>query len=113
LKAAQPVRDVAESSAELAGDFLHDDVWAGNVRYSERGALLIDWASATIGDRRIDLAYALLSIRSSGTRPPQVVSQRGRVSALLAGANAYQPAHDGRLDSACCRLCRRWPTAAG
>ena len=61
----------AESSALLAGDdFLHDDVWAGNVCYTERGAVLIDWASASIGDRRIDLAYALLSIRETGAMPP-------------------------------------------
>ena len=94
LEAAQPVLDAAESLAELAGDdFLHDDVWAGNVCYTERGALLIDWASATIGDRRIDLAYALLSIRSSGTRPPPVdFRNEAAYAALLAGANAYQAA---------------------
>jgi hypothetical protein len=94
LEAAQPVLDAAESFAELAGnDFLHDDVWAGNVCYTERGALLIDWASATIGDRRIDLAYALLSIRSSGTRPPPVdFRNEAAYAALLAGANAYQAA---------------------
>src|SRR5262245_27776782 len=65
LEQSQPVLDAAEARAQLAGDdFLHDDVWAANVCYTERGALLIDWASATIGDRRVDVAYALLSIRS-------------------------------------------------
>jgi aminoglycoside phosphotransferase (APT) family kinase protein len=92
LEKAQPSLDAAESLAQLAGDdFLHDDVWAGNVCYTGRGAVLIDWASATIGDRRIDLAYALLSIRSSGTKPPPVdFPEEAAYAALLAGANAYQ-----------------------
>jgi aminoglycoside phosphotransferase (APT) family kinase protein len=94
LATAQPTLDAAESLAQLAGDgFLHDDVWAGNVCYTERGAVLIDWASATIGDRRIDLAYALLSIRSSGAKPPPVdFPEEAAYAALLAGANAYQAA---------------------
>ena len=94
LESAQPVLDAAESFAQLSGDdFLHDDVWAENVCYAGRGALLIDWASATIGDRRIDLAYALLSIRSSGTKPPPIdFPEEAAYAALLAGANAYQAA---------------------
>jgi aminoglycoside phosphotransferase len=94
LESAQPVLDAAESSAVLAGDdFLHDDVWAGNVCYTGRGALLIDWASATVGDRRIDLAYALLSIRSSGDEPPPAdFPDEAAYAALLAGANAYHAA---------------------
>lgn len=94
LEKAQPILDAAEARAELAGDdFLHDDVWAANVCYTERGAILIDWASATIGDRRIDLAYALLSIRSSGTRPAPIdFPEEAAYAALLAGANAYQAA---------------------
>jgi Phosphotransferase enzyme family len=94
LEAAWPALDSAESLAELAGDdLLHDDVWAGNVCYAQQGALLIDWASATIGDRRIDLAYALLSIRSSGTNPPPIdFPDEAAYAALLAGANAFQAA---------------------
>jgi aminoglycoside phosphotransferase len=94
LGRAQPVLDAAESLAELAGDdFLHDDVWAGNVCYTTRGALLIDWASASVGDSRIDLAYALLSIRSSGSTPPPIeFPEEAAYAALLAGANAYQAA---------------------
>jgi aminoglycoside phosphotransferase (APT) family kinase protein len=92
LEAALPALDAAESRAQLAGDaFHHDDVWAGNVCYAERGALLIDWPSASIGDRRLDLAYAVLSIRSSGAVPPRVdFPDEAAYAALLAGANAYQ-----------------------
>lgn len=94
LERAQPVLDAAESLAALAGDdFLHDDVWAGNICYAARGALLIDWASASIGDRRLDLAYALLSIRSSGAKPPPIeFPEEAAYAALLAGANAYHAA---------------------
>lgn len=94
LEEAQPVLDSAESSARLAGDdFLHDDVWAENVCYAERGAILIDWASASIGDRRLDLAYALLSIRSTDTTPPPIdFPEEASYAALLAGANAFNAA---------------------
>lgn len=94
LEAAQPTLDAAESSVRLAGnDLIHDDVWAGNVCHTERGAILIDWASASIGDRRIDLAYALLSIRSTDTTPPRVdFPDEAAYAALLAGANALQAA---------------------
>jgi aminoglycoside phosphotransferase (APT) family kinase protein len=94
LKEAQPILDAAESSARLAGDdFLHDDVWAANVCYTERGAILIDWASASIGDRRLDLAYAILSIRSTDTTPPRVdFPDEAAYAALIAGANAFHAA---------------------
>src|SRR5207247_5945938 len=94
LEKALPALDAAESLAQLAGDdFLHDDVWHANVCYTEHGALLLDWASTTIGDRRVDLAYALLSIRSSGATPPAVdFPEEAAYAALLAGANSYQAA---------------------
>ena len=94
LAEAQPILHAAESSARLDGDdLLHDDVWHGNVCYTERGAVLIDWGSATIGDRRIDLAYALLSIRSTRVTPPPVeFPDEAAYAALLAGANAFHAA---------------------
>jgi hypothetical protein len=94
LDEAVAVLDTAESAASLAGDdFLHDDVWADNLCYSERGPILIDWASASIGDRRIDLAYAILSIRSAGQSPPPIdFPDEAAYAALLAGATAYQAA---------------------
>ncbi len=94
LEAALPALDAAESRARLDGDeLIHDDVWAGNTCYASRGALLIDWPGAAIGDRRIDLAYAVLSIRSSGAEPPRVeFPDEAAYAALLAGANAYQAA---------------------
>ena len=84
----------AESRARLDGDdFLHDDVWHGNVCYTDRGAVLIDWASVSIGDRRLDLAYALLSIRACGATPPPVAfDDEAAYAALLAGSNAYNAA---------------------
>jgi phosphotransferase family enzyme len=94
LEEAQPILHAAESRARLDGDdFLHDDVWAGNVCYAERGAILVDWASAQVGDRRVDLAYALLSIRETGATPPPVeFPDEAAYAALLAGSCAYQAA---------------------
>ena len=94
LEEAQPILHAAESSASLAGDDLvHGDVWEGNVCYAQRGAVLIDWADAFIGDRRIDLAYALLSIRSTGATPPPVqFADEAAYAALLAGSCAFQAA---------------------
>jgi aminoglycoside phosphotransferase (APT) family kinase protein len=92
LETALPLLEEAESRALLAGDdLIHDDVWAGNVCHTDRGALLIDWAGAHVGDRRIDLAQAVLSIRSSGAEPPLVdFPDEAAYAALMAGANAYQ-----------------------
>ena len=94
LEDAQPILHAAESSARLAGDdLLHGDVWAGNVCYAERGAILIDWAAASVGDHRIDLAYALLSIRETGAMPPPVeFADEASYAALLAGSCAFQAA---------------------
>ena len=74
---ADPSRGPVVSRLAVATPRRHN--WAGNVCYIERGAILIDWASAQVGDHRVDLAYALLSIcetgecrhlSSSPTRPP-------------------------------------------
>jgi aminoglycoside phosphotransferase len=94
LERCLPALIAAESRARLDGDdFLHDDIWHGNVCYADRGVVLIDWASVSIGDRRLDLAYALLSIRSSGATPPTVgFDDEAAYAALLAGANAYNVA---------------------
>ena len=94
LEGCVPELMAAESRARLDGDdLLHDDVWHGNVCYAERGVVLIDWASASIGDRRLDLAYALLSIRASGAAPPTVeFDDEAAYAALLAGSNAYNAA---------------------
>jgi aminoglycoside phosphotransferase len=94
LEEAQPILHTAELSARLAGsDLVHGDVWTGNVCYAERGAILIDWADASVGDHRIDLAFALLSIRETGAKPPPVeFPDEAAYAALLAGSCAYQAA---------------------
>ncbi len=105
LGRAAPVLHEAESLAVLAGDdLLHDDVWHANVCYAERGAVLIDWASATIGDRRLDLAYALLSVRACGQTPPAVdFPDEAAYAALLAGATAWHAAQPIRPRSCAAR----------
>jgi Phosphotransferase enzyme family len=67
LERALPVLVEAEARVPQAGSGLvHNDVWADNVCFTDRGAVLVDWAEARIGNPRIDLAFALLSLNVEG-----------------------------------------------
>ena len=52
---------------------MHYDVWSGNVCFTERGAVIVDWALARRGNPSLDVAFALLSVLTGGgTRPAAV-----------------------------------------
>jgi hypothetical protein len=73
LERALPLLSEAEARVPAAGDELvHFDVWADNLCYTERGAVLVDWAEARIGNAAIDVAFALLTLRVAGVVPPRV-----------------------------------------
>jgi Phosphotransferase enzyme family len=77
----------AESRVSWAGDdFVHYDVYSGNVCFVGPRALLVDWDTAGRGNRWVDVAFALLNIRVEGARLPDVgLPQEGDYAALLSG----------------------------
>ncbi len=75
-----------ESRAELAGDALvHGDVWAGNVCFTARGAVLVDWGDARRGNPEFDVALAAFSVRNNGASPPELAFDLAPWIALLTG----------------------------
>jgi hypothetical protein len=82
----------AESRVSWAGDdFVHYDIYSGNVCFVGPRALLVDWDTAGRGNRWIDVAFALLNIRVAGARLPDVgLPQEGDYAALLSGHFAVE-----------------------
>ena len=82
----------AESRVSWAGDdFVHYDVYSGNVCFVGPRALLVDWDAAGRGNRWIDVAFALLNLRLEGARLPDVaLPQEGDYAALLSGHFAVE-----------------------
>lgn len=75
-KARLKVLAAAEQRATVTGERLvHVDVWAPNLCFTGRGAVLVDWADAGLGNPAIDVAYAILDLRRHGRRP-----SRGRLA---------------------------------
>jgi hypothetical protein len=73
LQHSLPALLESEAGVPLSGDRLvHYDVWAENLCFTDRAAVLVDWAEARIGNPAIDVAFALLSLRVEGAVTPQV-----------------------------------------
>ena len=77
----------AEARAVFEGDELvHNDVYSGNVGFTSRGAVLVDWGAVVRGSRYIDVAFALLSVRAEGAAIPRVdFPSEAHFAAALAG----------------------------
>jgi hypothetical protein len=86
-RAIGPLRS-AESSFKVSGqDLVHYDVWTDNVCFADRGALLVDWAAARVGNRWIDVGCALLSLLvEGGTWPPLAIRNEPGLAAFIAGS---------------------------
>lgn len=82
----------AESRVSWAGnDFVHYDIYSGNVCFVGPRALLVDWDTAGRGNRWLDVAFALLNVRVEGGRLPDVgLPQDGDYAALLSGHFAVE-----------------------
>jgi len=82
----------AEDSVRLAGtQLVHNDVFSANVVFDGDRALLVDWATAAVGNAELDAAAAVLSLRVDGgpTVHPPLQNEPG-FAALLAGHNALE-----------------------
>jgi Phosphotransferase enzyme family len=82
----------AEATAVFEGDELsHCDVYSGNVGFTSRGAVLVDWGAARRGSRWMDVAFALLSVRVEGGNVPAVdFPGEAAFAAALAGHFAVE-----------------------
>lgn len=82
----------AEAGAVFEGDQLvHNDVYSGNVGFTSRGAVLVDWGAAVRGSRWIDVAFAVLSVRvEGGTSPIVDFPDEGPFAAALSGHCAVE-----------------------
>jgi Phosphotransferase enzyme family len=92
LEGALDTLAAAEAHAVFEGDELvHNDVYSGNVCFTGRGAVLVDWGAAVRGSRWIDLAFAVLSVRvEGGTIPALDFPAEGSFAAALAGHLAVE-----------------------
>lgn len=85
----------AEESVILAGtQLVHNDVFSGNIAFAGDRAVLVDWATAAVGNAHFDTAMAALSLRVEG-RPGGAqhhVPDETAFAALLAGHDALEAA---------------------
>ena len=73
LDRALPVLADAEARVHSSGTALvHNDIWAENLCFAGRRAVLVDWAEARVGNPAVDLAFALLTLRVAGVAAPAV-----------------------------------------
>lgn len=82
----------ADGQAVFEGDDLvHNDVYSGNVGFTSRGPVLVDWGAAVRGSQWIDVAFALLSTRvESATVPCIDFPEEAAFAAALAGHFAVE-----------------------
>jgi phosphotransferase family enzyme len=87
LAAALPVLREAAETAPIHGDaLLHLDVRSDNLCLTKRGAVLVDWNQACIGNPDLDVAAWLPSLRlEGGPEPEEILAGGGGFAAVLAG----------------------------
>ncbi len=82
----------AEESVTLTGSQLvHNDVFSANVAFSADRAVLVDWATAAVGNASLDTAMTVLSMRAEGAASAHTAfPDEVGFAALLAGHNALE-----------------------
>jgi hypothetical protein len=67
LERSLPTLAAAAATVSTAGSSLvHDDLWLQNWCRAERGAVLVDWAGAALGNARLNHAWGEAGIRAAG-----------------------------------------------
>jgi Phosphotransferase enzyme family len=94
LDEALPALRNAAESAPIAGDaLLHLDVRSDNICLTSRGAVLVDWNNACVGNPDLDVAAWLSSLHLEGGPPPEdILAGAGGYAAALAGFFASRAA---------------------
>lgn len=87
LEASLPaLRDAAESAPIVGDSLLHLDVRSDNICLTGRGAVLVDWNWAHVGNPSLDVAFWLPSLADEGgPRPEQLLPGAGELAATTAG----------------------------
>jgi hypothetical protein len=87
LDRALPLLRRASETAPIDGDsLLHLDVRSDNLCIADRGAVLVDWNHACVGNAELDLAAWLPSLRlEGGPEPHTILPGAAGLAALLAG----------------------------
>ncbi|TWP43786.1 phosphotransferase [Lentzea tibetensis] len=68
------------------GDLLHLDLHPGNVVMGPDGPVVLDWACATRGDRKVDVALSWLTMAVAKLRPSRRLARWRFLKAFLADA---------------------------
>lgn len=86
-RAIGPLEEAERSFSAVGDELVHYDVWSANLCFAERGVVLVDWAAARVGNRWVDVGYALLSVRAEGGTPPVLeIPNEAGLAAYIAGS---------------------------
>jgi hypothetical protein len=87
LEGSLPVLREAAETAPIAGDaLLHLDVRSDNICLAERGAVLVDWNLAHVGNPELDVACWLPALADEGgPQPEEILADAPGFAAGLAG----------------------------
>lgn len=69
------------------GRLLHLDLHPGNVVLGPAGPVVVDWASAARGDRKVDVALSWLAIAVAPLRPVKRLARNLLMKSFLAGVD--------------------------
>lgn len=86
------------------GDLLHLDLHPGNVVLGPEGPVVLDWASATKGDRRLDVALSWVSLAVAHLAPVKKLTRWRFLRSFM--ANVDPKAKDAIPEAARIRLAR-------
>ncbi|MDF1595441.1 MAG: phosphotransferase [Acidimicrobiia bacterium] len=90
------------SKIDLSGDdLIHADLGAGNLCFTKRGPVIVDWEYVSRGNRYLDVATALLDMRACHAPTPHVLPQPAAWASVLAGLmgiHASRPPPDWAAD---------------
>lgn len=83
---AVPAPDFLDGHSRNGG-LLHLDLHPGNVVLGPEGAVVVDWASARRGDRKIDVAMSWLAMAVAPLRPVKRLARSRLVRGFLSGVD--------------------------